>query len=193
MIPRNSAEYKTGWEAKVFLDFPIPISPICFNSGEEGGSAISVQLLAARRPRSKRKIWGTAISILTLLFLAACQHTPDVLPEPEEFTQIYDANEKIILRAVAQVFQSRNFGKAKVDEEKNHLETAYVVQGEWRTKAVATVKKIGRKERELTLSVITEKKSSSGWEVRRVLEKEQYDQIFSDIEMQIYREYDKTY
>ena len=52
----------------------------------------------------------------------------------------------------------------------------------------ARVKKIDWKECEVTLSVITEKKIPSGWEMRRLLEKEQYDKYFDAIELQIYKE-----
>ncbi len=79
-----------------------------------------------------------------------------------------------------------------MEADKGRLETDYVIQGDWRTKAIATVKKISRKEREVTLSVITEQKSSSGWQPKKLLGKEQYEKIFSEIEMQIYREWYKA-
>jgi hypothetical protein len=56
---------------------------------------------------------------------------------------------------------------------------------------VATVKKISRQETEVTLSVMTEKKSSSGWQPKQLMGKAQYDTIFREIEMQIYREWYK--
>ena len=131
-----------------------------------------------------------------LLFLclswASCAHTPESLPAPETNSQVFEADEKIILKAITRIFKDRGFGEPKVELDKNRLETDYVVQGEWRTKAIATVKKISRKEREVTLSVITEQKSSSGWQSKKLLGKEQYEKIFSEIEMQIYREWYKA-
>jgi hypothetical protein len=38
------------------------------------------------------------------------------------------------------------------------------------------------------LSVITEKKIANGWEMRRLLEKKQYDTFFNAIELQLYQE-----
>jgi hypothetical protein len=38
------------------------------------------------------------------------------------------------------------------------------------------------------LVVTTEKKTDSGWEARRLLEKEQYDSFFSVIDLKIYEE-----
>lgn len=67
------------------------------------------------------------------------------------------------------------------------------MEKDWRTKVVATIKKVGRKEREVTLLVITEQKDSgpSGWKSKKLLGKEQYEKIFGEIEMQIYREWYK--
>lgn len=125
------------------------------------------------------------------LTVPACLHTPDALPKLEKKSQIFEADEKIILRAIARVLKDRGFGEPTVEADKGRVETDYVVQGDWRTKVVATVKKISRKEREVTLSVATEKKSSSEWQPKLLMNKEQYDKLFGDIEMQIYREWSK--
>lgn len=81
----------------------------------------------------------------------------------------------------------------KIGDEPSRLETDYVIQGDWRTKVEATVKKIDRQETEVTFSVITEKKDSgpAGWKAKKLLEKEQYEKFFNLIEMQIYREWAK--
>jgi len=123
---------------------------------------------------------------------SSCVHTPETLPEPESNSQVFEADEKIILKAITRIFKDRGFGEPKMEADKGRLETDYVVQGDWRTKAIATVKKISRKEREVTLSVITEQKSSSQWKPKKLLGKEQYEKIFSEIEMQIYREWYKA-
>jgi hypothetical protein len=39
--------------------------------------------------------------------------------------------------------------------------------------------------------VITEKKTDNGWEMRRLLEKEQYASLFDTIELKIYEEMSK--
>ncbi len=139
------------------------------------------------------KGWGRRICTL-FFFLClgvmaiACKHSPEVLLESDKTTQNFEANEKIILKAISRVLKDRGFGEAKIESEKSRLETDYVVQEDWRTKAIASVKKVSRKENEVTLSIITEEKSSSGWQPRKVMGKVQYEKIFGEIELQIYRE-----
>jgi hypothetical protein len=53
------------------------------------------------------------------------------------------------------------------------------------------VRRINWKECEVVLSVITEKKTEKGWEMRRLLDKEQYEVFFSTIELKIYEEMSK--
>jgi len=142
-------------------------------------------------------IGGRMISwvIFSFLFLClsslSCKHAPDLSPELEGAIQIIEANEKIVLKAIAQVLKDRGFGDPRVGADKGQLETDYVVQGNWRTKVVATVKGISKKESEVKLLVLTEKKSFSGWHAKRLLEKEQYNKLFQEIEMQVYREWSK--
>jgi len=91
---------------------------------------------------------------------------------------------------MAQVFKDRGFGESKIDKEKGTIETDYIVQENWRTKITATVKKVSRREREVTLTVLTEKKVSgpAGWKAQTLMGQEQYERFFSEIELQIYRE-----
>jgi hypothetical protein len=149
------------------------------------------------RPLRKRgRLIGLAIFILSA-FLFHCISTvdrgqvPDAAPEPEKAIQTFDADEKVVLKAISRVLKDRGFGDSKVEADRGRLETDYVVQGDWRTRVVATVKKISRRETEVILSVITEKKSSSGWQRKELMGREQYDKFFREIEMQIYREWYK--
>jgi hypothetical protein len=107
--------------------------------------------------------------------------------KPDEYKRIFESNKSTITQAIAQVFKDK-VGSATIHPEKNEIESDYVVQNEWRTKNIAHVKKINWKECEVTLSVITEKKTESGWEMRRILMKEQYDKYFDAIELQLYQE-----
>ena len=76
----------------------------------------------------------------------------------------------------------------RIDEENRIVETDFLTQNDWRTKSLARIKPLNWKESEVTLSVITEKRTESGWEMRRLLEKEQYVKIFDTIELKIYEE-----
>ena len=131
--------------------------------------------------------------LLLFLLPAACLHAPEVSPESKGASYIFEADEKIIFRALSQILKDRGFGGSRIDSENERLETDYLLQGEWRTKAVATVKKIGRREREVTVSIITEQKDSgpSGWKAKKLMGQEQYEAFFRELEMQIYREWDK--
>ncbi len=132
-----------------------------------------------------------AVILFALMDLTACapKFGETVLSRPDEYSYSYEAKEKFVLRAIAQVFKEKSLGSnVRIDEEKQTVETDYIVQADWRTKSIARVKKINWKEAELVLSVITEKKTEAGWEQRRLLEKEQYMTIFSIIETNVYRE-----
>ncbi len=134
--------------------------------------------------------------LLLFLFPAACLHAPEVSevsPESKGASYVYEADEKIIFRALSRILKDRGFGESLIDYDEGRLETDYVVHGGLRTKAVATVKRIGRREREVTLSIITEQRDSgpSGWRAKKLIGKEQYETFFHELEMQIYREWDK--
>ena len=112
-----------------------------------------------------------------------------VISKPDEYSHLYEANEKIILKAIASVFKEKNIGANVTIDQKNHrIDSDYVVSGDWRTKAGAHVQRINWKECEVSLAVTTEKKTETGWEIRRLLQKEQYDSFFSVIDLRIYEE-----
>jgi hypothetical protein len=149
------------------------------------------------RPRKKYILSLLAALSGALLFIS-CAHAPQdpTTQEVDKSTRAFDASEKIVVRAITQVLKDRGFGTPKVEktgEDETRLFTDFVPQGEWRTKIEATVKKLNRKEREVTLAVTTEQKDSgpSGWRTKILMGKEQYEKIFNEIEMQIYREWAK--
>jgi hypothetical protein len=123
-------------------------------------------------------------------FLTACREEGQSvnISKPDEYMRIFEADENTILRAIAQVLKDKSFGPAKIDYGNKVVETDFTTQDDWRSKSSARLKKINWKECEVTLSVITEKKTSSGWESRRLLEKSQYDNFFDAIELQVYNE-----
>jgi hypothetical protein len=133
----------------------------------------------------------TAILFFPLLTFVCCSpHFGQVkISTPDEYKKTYEANEKFLLRAVASVLREENMGtNIEIRTGENMVETDYVVKGDWRTKSIARVKRLNRSECELIISVITEKKTEKGWEMMRLLEKDQYDTFFYDIGIQIYRE-----
>ncbi|HNZ64983.1 MAG TPA: hypothetical protein PKJ10_04025 [Smithella sp.] len=112
-----------------------------------------------------------------------------VILQPDRFKRSYEAKEKIILRAAARVFREKNMAaNVTIDDDHKRIDSDYMVSGNWRTKVVAGTKKINWKESELTVSVISEKHTPDGWELRRVLQEAQYDNLFSIIDLKIYEE-----
>jgi membrane-bound lytic murein transglycosylase B len=140
---------------------------------------------------NKRK--SLFIFLLSLIFsisffLTSCTEEGEVISKPDEFTHVYDASKSNLVRAIAKVFKEKGFGTATINQETNQVESDYLIQDDWRTKVTARVKKINWKECEVVLSIITEKKISKGWEMRRLLGNKQYDTFFDAIELQLYQE-----
>jgi hypothetical protein len=133
-----------------------------------------------------------ALFIMISLVSACREESADGLPLPLKRTRVLEFNEKILLKAIVDILKEKGFENPKVDTNGGKVETEYFVHEDFRTKVEATVKKISRKEGEVTLSVITEVKSSAGWKERQILDKGQYDKFFDEIEMQAYRELAKA-
>ena len=109
--------------------------------------------------------------------------------QPDEYSHVYEAKEIVILNAIAGVFREKNIGANVRKDVKNMIiDSDFAVSGDWRTKAKAHVRKLNWKECEVSLSIITEKQTQSGWTMYRLLSKEQYETFFSWIELRIYEE-----
>ena len=133
------------------------------------------------------------ISIIIINLISCTANLGEiVITKPDEYRHTYEAGEKYILNAAARVFRDKNMGSnVRIDRVNNRVETDYLIQGDWRTKSVMKVNKLNWKEREAVLSVITEKKTETGWEMRRLLETEQYVNLFDKIDLIIYEEMSK--
>ena len=128
---------------------------------------------------------------IILVWITSCTYPFDspVITKPDEYTRVYEAKEKVVLRAVARVIKERNAGVHVIIDDKNHqVNSDYFISDKWRTKASARVRQINWKECEVVLTLITEKKKEDGWEMRRLLQKDQYDTFFDEIDSKIYEE-----
>jgi len=112
-----------------------------------------------------------------------------IILQPDEYRRVYEAKENVILNAIAGVFREKNIG-ANIKKDVNNMivDSDFAVSGDWRTKAKAHVRKLNWKESEVSLAIITEKQTQSGWTMYRLLNKDQYDTLFSLIELRIYEE-----
>ena len=134
------------------------------------------------------------IALVIVLNLVSCSAKMGrvVISKPDGYAHIYEAKEIVILKAIAGVFKEKKIGANVTIDQKNHrVDSDYVVSGDWRTKANARVQRLSWKECEVILAVTTEKKTETGWEIRRLLEKEQYYSFFSVIDLKIYEEMSK--
>ena len=126
-----------------------------------------------------------------IFLLSACDEESESSGsgEPEKHFRVYEFNEKYIIRGIANLLKEKGYADPKVDYENGKVETDFIIAGNMRTRIETTVKKIGQREKEVTLVITTEKNTKKeGWKRTKVLGKEQFDQFFEEIEMQIYRE-----
>ncbi len=142
-----------------------------------------------------KKILLLLLLISLSIYLTACassQFGTVVISQPDEYTHIYEAKEKYVLRAIAAVLKEKDIGRnVVIDYKNNRVDSDFVESGDWRTKTNASLKRLNWKECEVTLVVTTEKKTEKGWEMRRLLQKEQYKTFFNVIELKIYEEISK--
>jgi hypothetical protein len=136
------------------------------------------------------------LSLISVVLFSLLSCAPEigqvVIARPDEYRHTYEAREKIILVVVARVFQEKSMGSnVRIDWEKQQVETDFIIQGGWRTRSRADIRKLNWKESEVVLSVITEKKTAAGCEMRRLLDAEQYINLFDTIDLAIYEEMSK--
>ena len=141
----------------------------------------------------KKAILSFTFVFITCLMACAHDFGSTVISKPDERTHIYEAKEKVILKAIAAVLKEKSIGdNVSIDFKRNLVDSDYVVSDDWRTKTTARVKRLNWKECEVRLVVITEKETEKGWEMRRLLNKDQYDTFFSAIDLKIYEEMSKV-
>lgn len=130
-----------------------------------------------------------SFAFIFIFHLLSCAHEYGsvAITKPDEYTHVYETKEKVALKAIAAVLKEKSIGeKVSIDFKHNRVDSDYVVSDDWRTKTTAQVKRLNWKECEVRLVVLTEKKTETGWEMRRLLNKEQYDSFFSVIDLKIY-------
>jgi len=141
--------------------------------------------------QSLKKLFFLPLVLIVVINIISCGADLGqvVISKPDEYRHTYEAKERVILNAIARVFRDKKMGSnIRIDREKNQIDTDYVIDGDWRTKSIVKVNKSNWKEREVIISIITEKKTQTGWEMRRLLDKEQYITLFDKIDLAIYEE-----
>ena len=138
----------------------------------------------------KKTVLLSVIFFCVVCMLSCANHFgSSEITKPDEHKKIYEAKEKYILKAIAAVLKEKKIGTNVTIDRKNHrVDSDYVEVDDWRTKTSAVVSRLNWKECEVTLIVTTEKKTSGGWEMRRLLTKKEYDNFFHFIELKICEE-----
>jgi hypothetical protein len=152
---------------------------------------IKIFIAQSMKKSSKNHFFFLPVIAIIILNLISCasEFGNVVISKPDEYRHTYEANEKIILKATARVFKDKSMGSnVRIDLINNRVETDYIIQDDWRTKCAVKVKKLNWKEREVVLSVTTEKKTQTGWEMRRLMDKDEYVKLFDTIDLAIYEE-----
>jgi hypothetical protein len=138
----------------------------------------------------KRTVLLSAVFFFIVHLLSCANHfgSPEIT-KPDEYKRTYEAKEKYVLKGIAAVLKEKEIGSNITIDRKNHrVDSDYVEVDDWRTKTSAVVRQLNWKECEVTLIVTTEKKTSGGWELRRLLTKKEHDNFFNFIELKIYEE-----
>lgn len=138
----------------------------------------------------KRAMYTLTVALLMAIFTGCgIPSVTTVIDRPDEYAKTFEAKEEIVLRAIAAVFREKEMGSnVVINRAQKIVTTDYFAREGWRTRSIARVRQINWKESEVILTVITEKQSRTGWEMRRLLGKEQYDNAFDAIELKIYEE-----
>lgn len=148
-----------------------------------------------RRPRCSHlcrvALRCSFLLIVASLSLIACVPSEDDVPRLDRASKILEGNEKIVRKAIVTVLREQGYGEIK-ETPHGTLETDYVTGKDWRTRVIAATRELGRRKCEVTLVLVTEKKTSKAWEQRSIMGKEQYDQFFDLIECQMYREWSQV-
>ena len=145
--------------------------------------------------QSIKKLFFLPLILIIVINLLSCgaEFGQVVISKPDEYRHTYEAKERVILNAIARVFRDKKMGRnVRIDRKKNEVTTDFIIQEDWRTKSTAKVTKLNWKEREVVISIITEKKTQNGWEMRRLLDEEQYIKLFDKIDLAIYEEMSKV-
>lgn len=140
------------------------------------------------------KIHHIALLVVFIMPIAGCffELGQTVILKPDEYRYVYEVKETVALRAIAGVIKEKNMGaNVVIDYHNRHVDSDYVHSDLWRTKTQARVRKLNWKECEVVLAVTTEKSNGEDWEMRRLLQKEQYNNLFDVIDLKIYEEMSK--
>lgn len=128
-------------------------------------------------------MWITGL----LLSLMACTG-PEQYSRKEKETRTYDSAYDLVYEAVKAVLAKRGYDIAKADPDLGLVETEWLAGKSLRTKAKVEVKPTGKHMTEVSAAIKVEEAKGSGW-VPKEVKVSLYQDLFDDIDLQIYREH----
>ena len=160
-------------------------------------AANNLQMMQAGKgfKKFRKRIFLLPVILIFFVSLVSCgaEMGQVVISKPDEYRHTYEASERVILNAVARIFKDRKMGSnIRIDREKNEIDSDYVIEGDWRIKSRVKINKLNWKEREVIFSITTENKTQTCCEMRRLLDKDQYINLYDKIDLAIYEEMSKV-
>lgn len=135
-----------------------------------------------------------AMILLSFFFAGCCLMTALVAQEPKSKkkfeSRVYEAPKEITLKALEKILKERGYEPKKDESDEMVLESDFTVDGDVRSKAKAIVTSVSKRKTEVKLKLQVEKRSfwKKEWEPIKI-NISTYEEVFDEIEIQIYREY----
>ena len=103
--------------------------------------------------------------------------------------KVFKMKADVVREALEKVLEKKKFVLVAKQSNKLHVETGWLEEGGYRSKAVADIKPLSQSKTELTLFMYLEEKHlfSDEWEPMDEIGEDTYRILMSDIEMECYR------
>jgi hypothetical protein len=110
-----------------------------------------------------------------------------VTNRPEK--KVFKMKADVVREALEKVLEKKKFVLAAKQSNRLHLETEWLEDGGYRSRAVADIKPLAQSKTELTLFMYLEEKRlfSDEWEPMDEIGEDTYRMLMADIEMECYR------
>ena len=123
-----------------------------------------------------------------LIFLAGCGGATKT--RGQKASKDYDHPQDLVFSAVQTILRERGYEIVNADADSGVIDTSWVEQKGHRTQAQARVTPLGHRWSRVQMEILYDKKGFAGgdWKPEPV-KVSVYDDLFNDIDTQIYREY----
>ena len=104
-------------------------------------------------------------------------------------TRAYDMKSSVVMKAVKQVLEKKQYTLNPERTNRQHLETEWAQTSSYRNMVKADVKSLAKNRTELAVQLILEKKNlwRESWQPADEIRKDVYDSFMDDVLMECYR------